>query len=89
MTQGYSLLLEILENIRVVIDELRIRFDDIQLTMQSVLEQRLSLPIHTAGRFSTVAREPNEPSPMAILRNFTGGFDVEKRCFVMYGCNPR
>lgn len=37
----------------------------------------------TVGSSRMVAREPSEPSPIAILRNFTGGLGVEKMCFVM------
>ncbi len=41
--------------------------------------------ILTTDKCSTVACDPREPSPMAILLRLTGEFGVWRRCFVMYG----
>lgn len=69
-----SLFFEVIVYIWVIANKLRMRFDDVELETRFNCEKADEFIIPTTGRSSNTCPDVIDPSPIAILRIFTGGF---------------
>ena len=85
------LLAEILEDLLVISNQSRVGLQNVQLnsgkgsgceSVMSVVDLKFEQG-HTTGRCRIVAKEPRDPSPIAILRKLTGGFSWANKVLTM------
>lgn len=82
----HPLLLKVVVHVSVVANQLRIGLDEGQLRGRGSDDMHYTRSsTRTVGMTLNSALEPNAGSPTTILDSCTGGLDIEKRVFTMYG----